>query len=73
MNDHEQPRSVMFGPTRSNRVKTRPKADSSDIGKQKTKGFFPFVVLKPRQGSGFSCSVPKPARTANIYFFAHST
>ena len=37
-------------------------ADSYGIGKQKADQGFPFVLLKPTQGSGFSSSVPQPAR-----------
>ena len=39
---------------------------------RKQNRFSPFVVLKPTQGSGFSCSVPKPARTAKKTCFSHT-
>ena len=38
---------------------------------RKTRELFPFVVLKTTQGSGFSCSVPNPARTARKTCFSH--
>ena len=50
---------------------SRPQADKYGIGKQKIK-VFPFVVLKPAQGSGFYCSVPQPARTAIKMCFSHT-
>ena len=39
---------------------------------RKTRQVFAFVVLKPTQGSGFACSVPKPARTAKKTCFSHT-
>ena len=41
--------------------------------KAENKKFFPIVVLKPTQGSGFSCSVPQSARTAKRTCFSRTT
>ena len=49
----------------------RPQANY-EIGKQETKQDFAFVVLKPTQGFGFSCSVPKPARAVKKTCFSHT-
>ena len=41
------------------KLKTSPKTDYYRPRKEKRKQVFPFVVLKPTQGSGFSRSVPQ--------------
>ena len=45
-------------------------ADNYEIGKQEIKQDFPFVVLKPTQGSGFACSVHGQRKKV---LFAHGT
>ena len=59
-------------PARSEKKWFNHKANNYGIGRQKAQQALAFVVLKPSQGSGFSCSVPQPARTAQKTCFSHT-